>query len=751
MASNISLQIAADVSSAVKGIQSVAQQLSDLKNSSSSGLSAFTSLATGVASTRVVFDTVAQSISKVVSVASNLISAYASQEQAEMRLQTMLKATQNACGMTAAELLDLAEALSEVTTYAAGDVLEIENVLIATENLGRDVVPEATKAVLNLASATGRDATQAARQLSRALADPAKNINVLNSAGLTLTSTQIENIKTVQEQSGIYEAQRLILDHVAATYGDMAEAIAQTDSGKLERIKNVWQDIKEGLGRSLLNTISPALDAVYESLKNIYEIIDNHNNFVESRNTVESALSSYNYDFTGLSDSELRTLFNSTEYGQWYNKASYELADFETNRGTYELNALRVGVWDDAGERFAKAILAELEDRATPKESTGMGLTALQNLWSVQDLVANDFGFNTDFGLQISNPFNTSSLAGYQDFQELKTILGTLQESTQDSFSSFMRSNGSLSSSYRISQIDDKIASAAELMASGALSDDQIAQLEQVVEALEKQKDALSDVEDGLNDVVSAIPDMVSQVMSFASALGDLFSTMADSAIEALEELQEEWDDYFEELDDTQAKQLSSMNALLASGNMSYEEYINALNALDEERAAAQAQAAAEEEEATEKANELARAAFIAEQTNAVAQVAMSTAQAIMAAWADDPNPVVAGIMTGLISATAAVQTAAILSQSYTPLAAGGIVQSPTHALIGEGGSPEAILPLTDANLDRFGLSDSSSGVINIVINIENSYSGDQLADDVFNGIERAQRTGALPKWRYIQ
>ena len=109
-----------------------------------------------------------------------------------------------------------------------------------------------------------------------------------------------------------------------------------------------------------------------------------------------------------------------------------------------------------------------------------------------------------------------------------------------------------------------------------------------------------------------------------------------------------------------------------------------------------------------------------------------------------------AGVMTGLISAAAAVQVAAISSQSYTPIAAGGIVTSPTQALIGEGGSPELVLPLTEGNLAEYGLNSSGgSGVINITIQIENSYSGDQLAEDVFRGIERAQRTGALPSWRY--
>jgi hypothetical protein len=61
-----------------------------------------------------------------------------------------------------------------------------------------------------------------------------------------------------------------------------------------------------------------------------------------------------------------------------------------------------------------------------------------------------------------------------------------------------------------------------------------------------------------------------------------------------------------------------------------------------------------------------------------------------MNAWKYEP--ITASILTGLISATATAQVAAVASKQYTPLASGGIVSGPTHALIGEGGSKEAIL-----------------------------------------------------------
>ena len=83
-------------------------------------------------------------------------------------------------------------------------------------------------------------------------------------------------------------------------------------------------------------------------------------------------------------------------------------------------------------------------------------------------------------------------------------------------------------------------------------------------------------------------------------------------------------------------------------------------------------------------------------------------------------------------------------------MAAGGITEGPTRTLLGEGNPHELVMPLTEGNLARFGIGQNpQSGVINLTINIGTVYSKEELSEEIFNGIERAQRTGALPNWRY--
>ncbi|MBO8436158.1 MAG: phage tail length tape measure family protein [Spirochaetes bacterium] len=157
-------------------------------------------------------------VEKITTAVRATVDAYSAQEQAEIRLQTTLKATQNAVGMSASELLDLADSLQKVTAYSDQEIIAVEGILAATRKVGRDVMPEATNAVLNMAAAIGEEATLAAERLAQALADPAGEIESLKEAGIQLTEAQSENVKGVQEQNGIYSAQKIILKEIAG-YG----------------------------------------------------------------------------------------------------------------------------------------------------------------------------------------------------------------------------------------------------------------------------------------------------------------------------------------------------------------------------------------------------------------------------------------------------------------------------------------------------------------------------------------------------
>lgn len=805
--SNITIKISADVAQALGGVENVKQKLEQLSRSTTTASDRFAKFTLALSTARLALDSISRVFSTVAGAVNSCVEAYTAQEAAETRLQTTLKATQQACGMSATELLNLAESISRVTAYSDQEIMAVEQMLAATRKIGRDVVPRATRAILDMAAATGDDAAGAAHDLAQALSDPAGEIESLKEKGIQLTEAQAENIKKVQEQNGLYQAQQLLLDEVEETYGGMAEAIAGIDSGKLTQISNIWTDIKEGLGEGLLNSIGPALDSLYEKLLAIEDWtdrfasrgtirdivrrgdLDQLEEFsdrelqdaadaasrqargmsgaprtellgivdaieaeldrrdptrvqpqVESWDSVYSILSSGNTSLGSVSNEGLERIMYASEYGAYMSRM---LPD--ADRKTYEQRGLMNGIFTEADRAAYQAAQAELDRRRFSSSSAVQGLQT-EKAW---------------FRAQGSTGPYTGSGSGVAS-SGMPSPSSAVTSAIPSAAQSFITANSSLSVSAQTEALNEKIWTSMQLSRDPGLSDEMKTQLEEITAALIEQRNALMEVEDATDSLTdrqqSAMKALesfesaqkyIEPIMSITTSIGDLFQNMADSASSALDEIEAKWDEYFDELDAKQERQSDSLNALLGAGKISYEDYISAQNAMDEERAEAERQKAEEEAEARDKANQYGEAAFAANQANAIAQVAIDTASAIMGAWADNPNPVVAGVMTGLITAASAAQIAAISSQQYTPLAAGGIVQSPTFALLGEGGNKEAVIPLTDSNMERAGFSRSQEGTIVINISVGASYTGDQLAKDVFRGIEMAQRTGALPKWKY--
>ena len=752
MANNISIKISADVQQALNGIQSVNQKLDSMLKTAENTKKSFMGLTAGFTVVTSAISTVISAVQKAVDAGAELIRTYSLQEQAERRLQTVLRATQNAVGMSASELFDLADSLSSVTAYSDQEIIAVEQMLAATRKISSEVMPEAIKAVLDMAAATGDDAAGAAKDLAQALSDPAGEIESLKEKGIQLTEEQAENIKRVQEQNGVYEAQKLLLKEVAGTYGGMAEAIADTDTGKLKQIANVWQDIKEGFGEGLLNLIQPALDTLYERLSDISDLVDGIN---ERRDMADLAdyvneQGASNIDLSGYSLDTLEKLMQGNAYNiarrdnwLWSESSQRDANPFYQGMTEEEWRSSTMGGGlysekDYLGYKALEdAILNAMID--IRREQINEKADAQSALSAITSTLLSPSGFSTGFGMPLT--------AGFVQAPEQAVEFGA----KFNDVSSFIESNKALSSSFLQDNIQKQIEQVQEYMSVVNESSKEYGYLSEILDSLQTELGVSDETIDSWEKYKEAVSELFSEIGSLTSSVSDFLGILADNAKDELDAVTAKWDEYFEDLDKKQEKQADSLNAMLASGNISYSDYIDSMNAMDEERAKAEEQAADEEDAKRSEANEKARAAFQAEQANQVAQATMNAALSITEIWSKyGSNPVFAGVLTGISAAATAMQISTIAAQQYTPMAAGGITQGPTRTLLGEGNPHELVIPLTEGNLERFGIGgDSSSGVINININIGAVYSREALADEIFKGIERAQRTGALPKWRY--
>ena len=197
-----------------------------------------------------------------------LISTYRTQEQAEKKLETVLRSTGEAAGVTAQELKDMASGLQEVTTFGDEAIIEAQSLLLTFTKIGSDVFPQATESILNMSAALGTDLKSQALQVGKALNDPIAGVTALTRAGVSLTEQQKEQIKAFSESGDIVKAQTLILKELQIQFGGQARATAE-GTGRFIQLKNTLGDVAEVVGKHLVPPLSAMAKKFNEILVDI--------------------------------------------------------------------------------------------------------------------------------------------------------------------------------------------------------------------------------------------------------------------------------------------------------------------------------------------------------------------------------------------------------------------------------------------------------------------------------------------------
>lgn len=208
-------------------------------------------------------------VKAIASAAKECIDAFAVQEQAEAKLNATLMATGQSGEFSMEWMKDLASNIQSYTTFGDEAVLEAERILLATKALNQEGFERTIALSADLAAAMGTDISSAANILAKALVEPGEGLNRLKSIGVTFTEDEEALIASLMEANDTLGAQDVILKAVEERYSGVARAIGETDTGKLTQISNTWGDIKENLGAAILQSISPALDALLDMLNAI--------------------------------------------------------------------------------------------------------------------------------------------------------------------------------------------------------------------------------------------------------------------------------------------------------------------------------------------------------------------------------------------------------------------------------------------------------------------------------------------------
>lgn len=190
------------------------------------------------------------------------VKAFQESENVIAQTNAVLKSTGEVAGVTADAVTKLASALERQTKFSDEDVRSVENLLLTFTAIGKDIFPQATSMVLDMATALGEDTKSAAIQLGKALQDPILGVTALRRVGVNFNESQQEVINNLVNTGRSAEAQRLIMAELTREFGGSAVAAGDTFSGSLEKLKNQFNNLQEVIGGAIVQALTPLMEWV---------------------------------------------------------------------------------------------------------------------------------------------------------------------------------------------------------------------------------------------------------------------------------------------------------------------------------------------------------------------------------------------------------------------------------------------------------------------------------------------------------
>lgn len=188
-------------------------------------------------------------------------------EGVQTQLNAVLSSTGSVTGVTAEMVNQLADHFMGLTQFEDEAIISGETVLARFREIGADVFPLATDSMLDLAQAMGVDLNTAATTLGKALATPGEGLLRLKAAGVVFTDQEREMLQAMVDSGNIAEAQRMILDRLQSSIGNVAEAAGSTATGRMIILSNQIGNLKETIGTALLPVLTQVGGALVSALQ----------------------------------------------------------------------------------------------------------------------------------------------------------------------------------------------------------------------------------------------------------------------------------------------------------------------------------------------------------------------------------------------------------------------------------------------------------------------------------------------------
>lgn len=643
----VKILVKAEVQEAIKNLDKTEKSSNDLRKS-------FKDLRDIMQGPVAAAKEVASALSGVVNVTVGLYKEFGEAELAAIKLNAAISNSDNLSNGASERLSSFADELQSFSIFE-GDATKSIIANLAAMGKSESQIKDLVTAASNLASATGVSLDTAVAQLNGTLSGNVGLLGRQNSAIKNLTDEQLKNgdaIKIINEQ-----------------YAGFAEKVGKSAIGSLTQLENNFGDLKETVGELIGLSFKPFVEGLSQSVKSANDLIIAFNSRDKLRKNEKLTL-----DEVLTLESQLKDEIKqgNSQYNIRGTMAAKDLENLLKIKGGLQTeailneNALKLKQEEikkqeelekkkqDALKKAAELLKKEKEEEEEFQNTYNDRVTLIKN--NRQFLKEEKKEKEEIYEVSKDENEITDNTSGI-----VKSVLGALKE----------KLNTERQSKLENEKIKDE---------SKKINDE-----------VEKWAEAADGVDYILRNISTSIYGNTKAAQSMGKALSSAWEMGIDVANEYERFVNNQRDLEMkknEQKNDAYIKGLEDEVAKYADGT---DEKYTAEKKLKDENA----RIAKEEKDLK---NKYGREAFEAKKAISVAEITINGAIAAIKAWTDTPTAA-APFVSAAIAGLAAAQIGLVSSQQYVPMAQGGIVTSPTRALIGEAGA-EAVIPLRGGNMN---------------------------------------------------
>ena len=662
------------------------------------------------------------------------IRAYAEQEQAERSLEQAIIATGREAEISAESIKKLAAELQQTTIYGDEATISAAAMTQQLANLSEGQLRQIIPQIQNFASAMGMDLNTAARLVGQTIGG---TTNTLGRYGV-----QIDNSL---EGSDRFSA---VLTQLTGRFDGMAEAIGSTATASLAQFNNALSDLREEMGAGAMGLFEPIVRgstrfveeitnaaAAARALRDVLADREAVTASTELERAIEGQQSVINDIVSNLSRQGRET---SRQLELEREKLASLQQQLETARQREALDAqFRRGI--DEGFRRQLRLQQEFEDavqqRIALQQREADEIANIDRLQAEGILTAEQAATRKQEtlreirrdALQVVDAFDAiarEAAVAFRDPGKLTQVIST------DQIAQFIAELNAKLQPEILAAAGDSMTRSAEEIAKGIMDP-----IRSEMELAFRQEQFLIQWESDLADAADRAAEKKRQAFQYA------FSTIGGMALQTFGMLNNL-------MRQNTQNSIREINKQLKAISARYELEIAWAKAagaseqeLDELRAQQLEEQQAAEEAADKKKSQLAKDQFRRDQALQTGQAIMSTATAVMQAYAQ-LGPIGGHIAAGLISTMGLAQLGIIQAQQPPAFERGGsfVTNGPQMIQVGDGQSPRervTVEPLSGPY--RKGGGDGITIIINGAIG-----GREEVARWVHEGIRKGQQRGAL-------